>query len=109
MAAVIVGLPVLALGLPATTAAAATVGTVTIHSLKPNSRPNSITAGPDGALWFTNTGHNQIGRITTAGVITTYTHPGINGPVGITAGPDGAMWFTNYNGSSLGRITTADG
>ena len=26
-----------------------------------------ITAGPDGALWFTNYGNNSIGRITTAG------------------------------------------
>jgi len=109
MAAVIVGLPVLALGLPATTAAAATVGTVTIHSLKPNSRPNSITAGPDEALWFTNTGHNQIGRITTAGELTGYPGQKSGYPHSITAGPDGAMWFTNYNGSSLGRITTADG
>jgi hypothetical protein len=28
--------------------------------------PNGITAGPDGALWFTSPGNNSIGRITTA-------------------------------------------
>jgi virginiamycin B lyase len=27
--------------------------------------PGGITAGPDGALWFTDNGNNSIGRITT--------------------------------------------
>ena len=71
--------------------------------------PHGITAGPDGALWFTNYGNNSIGRITTAGVVTNYTGPGIDGPDGITAGPDGALWFTNYGNNSIGRITTAGG
>jgi virginiamycin B lyase len=35
----------------------------------PGGQPTSITAGPDGALWFTESGSNKIGRITTAGVI----------------------------------------
>ena len=30
-----------------------------------------ITAGPDGALWFTNFGSNSIGRITTGLAVTT--------------------------------------
>ena len=55
----------------------------------------TITTGPDGALWFTNTGNNSIGRITTAGVVTNYTGTGIDDPSAITAGPDGALWFTN--------------
>jgi streptogramin lyase len=40
-----------------------------------NSGPTSITAGPDGALWFTeiNSNANKIGRITTAGVIIEFT------------------------------------
>ena len=29
--------------------------------------PRGITAGPDGALWFTERGASNIGRITTAG------------------------------------------
>jgi streptogramin lyase len=33
-----------------------------------NSGPNGITAGPDGALWFTEAAANKIGRITTAGL-----------------------------------------
>jgi virginiamycin B lyase len=53
------------------------------------SNPQGITAGPDGALWFTEDIGNKIGRITTAGVITEYPVPTANsGPGGITAGPE---------------------
>ena len=77
------------------------------HQLHRNGHhnPSGITAGPDGALWFTNAG-NSIGRITTAGVVTNYTGTGISNPSGITAGPDGALWFTNSGNNSIGRITT---
>jgi virginiamycin B lyase len=70
------------------------------------SYPYRITAGPDGALWFTNLENNSIGRITTAGAVTNYTGTGISNPYGITAGPDGALWFTNDTNNSIGRITT---
>ena len=67
-----------------------------------------ITAGSDGALWFTEYNSNKIGRITTAGVITEYTVPTSNsGPYGIAAGADGALWFTEFNCDKIGRITTA--
>jgi hypothetical protein len=67
---------------------------------------SAISAGPDGALWFTN-GGDSIGRITTAGVITNHSDPTISDPDGITTGPDGALWFTNSGNNSIGRITTA--
>ena len=77
-------------------------------------RPYDIAAGPDGAMWFTNSspsspgsGHDSIGRITTSGAITGYTGTGVDGPEGIAAGPDGAMWFTNQGNNSIGRITTS--
>jgi streptogramin lyase len=55
----------------------------------------AITAGPDGALWFTENAANAIGRITTAGMVKTYPLPTPNAfPCGIAAGPDGALWFT---------------
>ena len=69
--------------------------------------PYGIAAGPDGALWFTNSGNNTIGRITTTGLVTNYTAPGIDIPWGITLGPDGALWFTNLGNNTIGRITTA--
>ena len=66
-----------------------------------------ITAGPDGALWFTEFS-DRIGRITTAGVITEYPVPTAGSQTNeITGGPDGALWFTEYTGNKIGRITTA--
>ena len=75
-----------------------------------SSIPYGITTGPDGALWFTETGSagNKIGRITTAGAITEYelSTPG-SAPDGITTGPDGALWFVESGSNKIGRITTA--
>ena len=53
-----------------------TAGVVTNYTGTGISDPYGITAGPDGALWFTNDGNNSIGRITTAGVVTNYTGTG---------------------------------
>lgn len=57
------------------------------------SGPEQVTAGPDGALWFTNGfAAGGIGRITPNGKITVY--PSGDVPdASITAGPDGALWF----------------
>jgi virginiamycin B lyase len=73
--------------------------------------PTGITAGSDGALWFTEY-NGKIGRITTAGVVTNeYPVPPTNGSIvgiqGITEGSDGALWFTEINWNKIGRITTA--
>jgi virginiamycin B lyase len=81
--------------------------------------PTAITAGPDGALWFTGR-PGEIGRITTAGVVTEFPLPAVPPPSGskpgtastqatatsIVAGPDGALWFTDIPGE-IGRINTA--
>ncbi len=80
--------------------------------------PFGITAGPDGALWFTNQdgcqyGTGSIGRMTTSGTLTNLyigTSTSVVNPAAITAGPDGALWFTNNgngSGDSIGRITTS--
>jgi streptogramin lyase len=67
-----------------------------------------IVAGPDGAMWFTETNGIKIGRITTAGVLTEYPVPGDSTRLGgIAAGPDGALWFADPGEESIGRITTA--
>ena len=62
--------------------------------------PSGIVAGPDGNLWFTESG--EVGRITTAGVVTEFQGSGGDG---IAAGPDGNLWFGA--GNNVGRITTA--
>jgi len=74
-------------------------------------QPQSITSGPDGALWYTDLSSNGYGnmiwRMTTAGVVTSFSDPTIASPQEITAGPDGALWFTNFGNNSIGRITTS--
>jgi hypothetical protein len=53
-----------------------TVGAFTEYSIPmPNSAPMGITVGPDGALWFTETGANKIGRITKHGLVTEFSIP----------------------------------
>jgi virginiamycin B lyase len=78
-------------------------------------RPQGITTGPDGALWFAdaNASLHNVGRITTAGVVTLFPTPS-GTPNGITRGPDGNLWFTanstNFSGQAIGqvgRVTTA--
>jgi len=82
--------------------------------------PAGITKGPDGNLWFTESGSGRIGRMTPAGVVTEFAVPKVPAPAGsppgtpatppplgaITIGPDGALWFTGVPGE-IGRITTA--
>ena len=49
-------------------------GTITLFPIGVGN-PTGITAGPDGALWFTNHDSGTIGRITTAGAVSTYVGP----------------------------------
>ena len=66
---------------------------------------SGITVGPDGTLWFTDFGGNEIGRITPAGMITWFDMPSsARFPTDITAGPDGDLWFT-LNSGQIGRMT----
>jgi virginiamycin B lyase len=62
------------------------------------SSPSLIAAGPDGNLWFTDTGASNIGMINpTTGAVTDFTLPSTpNRSEGIAAGPDGNVWFTEY-------------
>jgi streptogramin lyase len=74
--------------------------------ITPHAGPSSITAGPDGNLWFIEALGDQIARITPAGVVTEFSS-GTYGAQDITTGPDGNLWFTEYAGDRIGRITTA--
>jgi virginiamycin B lyase len=66
--------------------------------------PQGITAGPDGALWFT-TSNSLIGRISTFGTITEFKVDGLTQANStIITGPDGNLWFTGVAGE-IGRIT----
>lgn len=85
---------------------------VTEFPLPPSSdgQPWSITAGPDGALWFTEIfgSESLIGRITTAGVVSEFRTPVYAGPSDIVTGPDGNLWFPNHQSYAGGirRMTT---
>ena len=85
-----------------------------INEFPTSGQPERIITGPDGNLWFTESG--AIGRITTAGVVTEFPLPvGSSDPEGIAAGPDGNIWFTlPYQGkvdriTPLGSITETSG
>jgi virginiamycin B lyase len=73
-----------------------------------NSSPWGITAGPDGALWFTELAAGQIGRITTAGTINEFQTMSGH-PAGITTGPDGALWFADSGNNKIGTSTIHGG
>jgi len=75
----------------------------------PSSLPGGIVLGPDGALWFYESGANQIGRITMDGSITEYSIPTPDASLArqgfLGVGPDGALGFTENAARRLGRIT----
>ena len=74
------------------------------------SRPYTITAGPDGNLWFTESNGNKIGRITPDGDITEFPVPTSgSGPYGIATGADGNIWFTERFADAIGRLDPETG
>jgi virginiamycin B lyase len=81
-------------------------GTVTEFPLPLGSAPDAITTGPDGNLWFTDTGTKSVGRMTPAGAVTEFVVTDAYGKLGgITAGPDGNLWFVDAGKEEIGRIT----
>lgn len=80
------------------------VGKITEYSV--SHIPESITAGPDGNLWFTELIANKVGKMTTSGTVTEYALPEKSEPLGIVAGPDGNLWFTDSGTGKIGKITT---
>lgn len=67
--------------------------------------PYSITAGPDGNVWFTEFGQSKISKITSSGSITEYAC--CPWATDITQGPDKNLWYTNNGNSRIGKLTTA--
>src|SRR5438067_361523 len=88
-----------------------TAGVVSNYTADTIAGPQAIASGPDGALWFIDTGGGfyspSIGRITTAGMVKAFSLPSGDHPYDIVAGPDNALWFTQtYEGNGIGRIST---
>jgi len=77
-------------------------------TLSVGSSPSRIVPGPDGALWFTESGAGRIGRVDTAGFLTEFSGPALGPddmPLGITLGPDGNLWFVDAPTNHVDRIT----
>lgn len=100
-----------ALALPASAAA------IDEFPVPPGSCPGGITAGPDGALWFTEEGTSRIGRMTASGGFAgEVTIPNSANPVPcsdplfvppldqITVGSDNRLWFTEPRDNQIGSI-----
>jgi streptogramin lyase len=77
------------------------------YGLPSESRPQGITQGPEGNLWYTDFETSKIGKITTSGVVSEYALPTGSHPYGITQGADGNLWFTDDGTSKIGKITTS--
>ncbi|MDQ5859296.1 MAG: hypothetical protein M3542_13595 [Acidobacteriota bacterium] len=75
-------------------AASAAAQTITEFPLPEGAQPESIVAGPDGNVWFTEASQSRIGRVTTAGDVTLF--PGgarpFYYPTDLTSGADGNVW-----------------
>ena len=73
----------------------------------------SMTAGPDGSMWFTEATNGKIARVTLSGVIVEFTPPSASGGNGgITVWSDGNLWFIGGQGgipavNHIDRITPA--
>jgi streptogramin lyase len=101
-------LALLALAFPATASASITEFT----GLTKGTPSGGITAGPDGAVWFTIGGDpGGIGHIHADGSITEHLADEISGfthksdPADIVTGPDGALWFTERgDGGAIARF-----
>ncbi len=78
---------------------------VEYETVSPDSRPEAITVGADGALWFTEYGLDAIGRVTTSGMMSEYKSP-VTGLelAGIAAAPNGALWFCEPEINRIGEL-----
>src|SRR5204863_8613511 len=87
------------------------VGGVTEFSLGSGIHSRYITAGADGALWFTASGSNNtnyVDRITTGGTLTQYTMPSGASLGDITTGSDGRVWLVSGTRSITAMATNGN-
>ena len=70
-------------------------------------QPKGITMGPDGNLWFADSGGPDIARMPLSGTVTQFkAKVPLLMPDQIAAGGDGTLWFTASQGR-IGQITTS--
>jgi virginiamycin B lyase len=71
------------------------------------SEPYICVPGPDGCLWFCESGASKVGRLNPSnGLFDEFVLPARDAkPIGITAGSDGNMWFCAKAANKIGRIS----
>ena len=68
--------------------------------------PYTMAVGPDGNIWWADTGDDRIGRmIPGTGATMTWQATAGSEPTDITTGLDGNLWFTEFNGNRISQIT----
>jgi hypothetical protein len=74
----------------------------------PAPAPTAMVRGPDGAVWFAESGRAAIGRLGLDGGVSHFPLPSEFGDQigGLAAGPDGGIWFTAPKGFRVGRLST---
>jgi streptogramin lyase len=75
------------------------------YAVGASSKPDGVTPGPDGNMWFVTLGTGKIGKITPSGGVTEYATGFSSYVNSIVTGPDGNLWFTNTNFAKVGKIT----
>jgi streptogramin lyase len=95
-----------AIGVATTSGALSVIATPSGES----ARFSGLALGPDGNVWFTESGH--VAKVTPAGRISEYAYPPgemTNVLSGVTAGSDGSIWFTEFDKVAVGKIDPATG
>ena len=71
------------------------------------SAPYICVEGPDGNLWFCESGAGKIGRLDPRSAkFTEFSLPTSSAtPIGITLGGDGHLWFAQKKANKIGRIS----
>jgi sugar lactone lactonase YvrE len=68
--------------------------------------PETLTAGADGNMWFTDKAMGAIGKVTPSGTITEFpTGKAASMPTESTLGADGNVWFSDPGVPAVGRVT----
>jgi len=86
-----------------------TVSTTPIPIPTAGSNPQQITAGPDGNMWFTESGTSKVGRVNLSAspkTITEFDLAPNTGPRGIAVGPDKRIWVAEADAKKVARLNT---
>jgi streptogramin lyase len=102
----------------ASASAGATAGTITEYPIPVETTPYGITTGPDGKMWFIDSGNHVggtfVGRMATSGAISSSDVVQLPSPdlgQAITPGPDGNMWVaqaTHIDKVPMGATLTSE-